>query len=178
MSRDIAVQKASMVFHGRKGSTIALVDADLHVEAGRFASIIGPSGCGKSTLLRLIAGIMAPSSGTVRIGGKSPDAVRKERGLGFVFQNATLLPWRTVLQNIQLPLDIAGRRDRSAEDKACADLIELVGLKGFENALAHELSGGMQQRAGIARALVLKPSVLMLDEIGRASCRERVFAVV
>jgi NitT/TauT family transport system ATP-binding protein len=164
MSRDISVSRVTAVFDGRKTRTIALESVDLQVKAGSFASIIGPSGCGKSTLLRLIAGIIAPFAGTVTIGGESPNVIRRERRLGFVFQSATLLPWRNVRQNIELPLDIAGRTDRVQEDSLCTELIDLVGLKGFENALAHELSGGMQQRAAIARALVLKPDVLMLDE--------------
>jgi len=164
MSRDINVEQVSVVFDGRKGRTIALDKTDLHVEAGSFASIIGPSGCGKSTLLRLIAGIMTPFAGKVRIGGQTPGATRRDRGLGFVFQSATLLPWRSVRHNIELPFDIVGRKDRAREDAICTEMIELVGLTGFENALAHELSGGMQQRAAIARALVLKPDVLMLDE--------------
>ncbi|WP_213739087.1 ABC transporter ATP-binding protein [Bradyrhizobium sp. dw_411] len=164
MSSDINVGRVTAVFDGRKGRTIALESVDLIVKAGSFGSIIGPSGCGKSTLLRLIAGIIPPFAGSVTIGGEPPDAIRRERRLGFVFQSATLLPWRNVRQNIQFPLDIAGRGHRSQEEAFCTELIELVGLKGFENALAHELSGGMQQRAAIARALVLKPDVLMLDE--------------
>lgn len=164
MSRDINVGRVTAVFDGRNGRTIALDRVELIVKAGSFSSIIGPSGCGKSTLLRLIAGIIPPFAGSVTIGGVSPDAIRRERRLGFVFQSATLLPWRNVRQNIEFPLDLAGRSYRAEQEAFCSELIELVGLKGFENALAHELSGGMQQRAAIARALVLKPDVLMLDE--------------
>lgn len=153
-----------MVFQGRGEPVIALEKVDLHVEAGSFASIIGPSGCGKSTLLRLIAGLMKPFAGTVTLGGESPSAARRDKSLGFVFQSPTLMPWRTVRENVELPQDITGRKDRRAESARAAALIELVGLKGFENALPHELSGGMQQRAAIARALVLKPDVLLLDE--------------
>jgi len=164
MSRDIKVDRVAMVFQGRGEPVIALDKVNLHVEAGRFASIIGPSGCGKSTLLRLIAGLMKPFAGTVTLGGETPGAARRDKKLGFVFQSPTLLPWRTVRQNLELPHDILGHRDRRQERDQIAALIDLVGLKGFENSLPHELSGGMQQRAAIARALVLKPEVLMLDE--------------
>lgn len=163
MSRDVLIDNVSMVFDGRNGRTIALEKANMHAAVGSFVSIIGPSGCGKSTLLRLVAGLMTPFAGKVSVGGETPGTARRNRRLGFVFQSATLLPWRTVRENIELPLDIVGRRN--GEQHATADaLIELVGLSGFENALAHELSGGMQQRAAIARALVLKPEVLLLDE--------------
>jgi NitT/TauT family transport system ATP-binding protein len=137
---------------------------DLHLRAGEFGSIIGPSGCGKSTLLRLIADVMQPFAGTVRLGGQTPAAARREHSIGFVFQSPTLLPWRTVRQNIELPLDIVGAAGANRAMKSADELIELVGLKGFENASPHELSGGMQQRAGIARALMLRPSILLLDE--------------
>lgn len=164
MSRDIQVDKVAMVFQGRGEPVIALDKVDLRVESGRFASIIGPSGCGKSTMLRLIAGLLKPFAGSVRLGGEAPGAARRDKGLGFVFQSPTLLPWRTVRQNIELPQDILGHKDRRAESGHVSELIDLVGLKGFENALPHELSGGMQQRVAIARALVLRPDVLLLDE--------------
>ena len=151
-----------MVFSRRGASVTALEGVDAHVAAGRFSAIIGPSGCGKSTLLRLIADVMQPTTGTVRVGGRSPAEARREHELGFVFQSPTLLPWRTVRQNIELPLDIVGRSKRPPS--SAAELIDLVGLEGFESALPHELSGGMQQRAAIARALMLRPSVLLLDE--------------
>jgi len=153
-----------MVFEGRGEPVIALEKVDLHVPAGRFGAIIGPSGCGKSTLLRLVADVMRPVAGTVTLGGDTPRRARHEHALGFVFQSPTLLPWRTVQQNIELPLDIVGRGSTRRSVSSSADLIELVGLKGFERALPYELSGGMQQRVAIARALVLKPDVLLLDE--------------
>ena len=164
MARDISVDGISMVFHGRGEPVTALQAIDLRVGAGRFASIIGPSGCGKSTLLRLIAGLTHPTAGSVALGGNTPAAVRRDHSLGFVFQNATLLPWRTVRENVELPLDIVGRRHARDASASSTDLIDLVGLKGFETALPHQLSGGMQQRVAIARALILKPDVLMLDE--------------
>ena len=164
MSRDISINQVSMVFYGRGEPVIALEKVDLYVPAGRFGAIIGPSGCGKSTLLRLAGDVLQPFAGSVKLGGETPRAARHDHALGFVFQSPTLLPWRNVRQNIELPLDIVGRKSARRSASSSLELIELVGLKGFESALPHELSGGMQQRAAIARALVLKPDVLLLDE--------------
>jgi NitT/TauT family transport system ATP-binding protein len=162
--RDIRIEKLSMVFYGRGEPVIALDKIDMHVRAGEFASIIGPSGCGKSTLLRLVADIMKPFAGTITLGGESPTAARHAHSLGFVFQSPTLLPWRSVKQNIELPLDVVGRNSAKRSTRSAADLIDLVGLSGFEDALPHTLSGGMQQRVAIARALMLTPDILLLDE--------------
>jgi NitT/TauT family transport system ATP-binding protein len=164
VSRDIKVQDVTMVYHGRGDSVIALERVDMHVPTGQFASIIGPSGCGKSTLLRLIADILQPHSGQVTLGSDTPRAARHDHALGFVFQSPTLLPWRTVRQNVELPLDVVGRNSTRRSARSIDELIGLVGLKGFEEALPHQLSGGMQQRVAIARALVLTPDVLLLDE--------------
>jgi NitT/TauT family transport system ATP-binding protein len=164
VSRDIQVQDVTMVYDGRGDSVIALERVNMHVPTGQFASIIGPSGCGKSTLLRLIADILQPHSGEVTLGGETPRAARHDHALGFVFQSPTLLPWRTVRQNVELPLDVVGRNSTRRSTRSTDELIELVGLKGFEEALPHQLSGGMQQRVAIARALVLTPDVLLLDE--------------
>lgn len=162
MSEDINVEHVSMRFDGRGGEVNALTDVNLNLPAGSFGAIIGPSGCGKSTLLRLVADVLKPSLGRVRVGGDTPAAARAGYKLGFVFQSPTLLPWRTVRQNVELPLTIIGKPKKPAS--SARELIELVGLKGFEDALPHELSGGMQQRAAIARALILRPSILLLDE--------------
>jgi NitT/TauT family transport system ATP-binding protein len=162
MSRDIALHAVSMLFHGRGDDVLALDKVDLEIPAGRFVSLIGPSGCGKSTLLRLIADILKPHAGRILLGGDSPQVARLARAIGFVFQAPTLLPWRTVRQNVELPLKIVG--GAAARGASPDEMIRLVGLHGFENALPHELSGGMQQRAAIARALVLRPQVLLLDE--------------
>ena len=164
MSKDIAAQQVSMVFRGHGEPVIALDRIDLRVGAGRLAALIGPSGCGKSTFLRLVADIARPSAGTLTIGGETPEAARRRNAIGFVFQSPTLLPWRTVRQNVELPLAVVGRDNARVAPRGADALIELVGLKGFENALPHELSGGMQQRAAIARALMLTPDVLLLDE--------------
>jgi NitT/TauT family transport system ATP-binding protein len=164
VSRDIRVENVTMVYDGRGDGVIALERVNMHVPTGQFASIIGPSGCGKSTLLRLIADILQPHSGEVTLGGDTPRAARHDHALGFVFQSPTLLPWRTVRQNVELPLDVVGRNSTRRSTRSTDELIELVGLKGFEEALPHQLSGGMQQRVAIARALVLTPDVLLLDE--------------
>jgi len=141
----------------------ALQDVSLTLESGEFGALIGPSGCGKSTLLRMVADIIAPDAGSITIGGLPPRQARKEHQIGFVFQDPTLLSWRTVLENVRLPLELAGRR--AARSQATPqDLIELVGLAGFEHARPSELSGGMQQRCAIARALALAPQMLLLDE--------------
>jgi NitT/TauT family transport system ATP-binding protein len=164
MSRDIQVEKVSMVFYGSGEPVIALEKVDMRVPAGQFASIIGPSGCGKSTLLRLVADVTEPHAGTITLGGDTPRVARHAHSLGFVFQAPTLLPWRSVKQNIELPLDVVGRGSAKRSTRSSAELIELVGLTGFANALPHQLSGGMQQRVAIARALILTPDILLLDE--------------
>jgi NitT/TauT family transport system ATP-binding protein len=165
MPRDLKIQNASKWFDGRGGDQLIALDrASLTLPAGGFGALIGPSGCGKSTLLRMVADIAQPSAGTILVGDEPPSAARHAHAIGFVFQSATLLPWRTVRENIALPLSIVGRKSKRVASRTPDDLIELVGLKGFENALPAHLSGGMQQRAAIARALVLQPDILLLDE--------------
>ena len=164
MSREIVIAAAGVVFQRRGAAVTALDGVTLTVPAGGFVSIIGPSGCGKSTLLRLIADILPPTSGAIAIGGAPPRAARQAHAIGFVFQQPTLLPWRTVRQNVAVPLDVVGRASLRRSGRTPDELLELVGLAGFATALPSELSGGMQQRAAIARALVLAPDVLLLDE--------------
>jgi NitT/TauT family transport system ATP-binding protein len=165
MSKDLKVQQASKWFDGRGGDQVIALDrATLSLPAGGFGALIGPSGCGKSTLLRMIADITLPSSGTILVGDERPSTARRAHAIGFVFQSATLLPWRTVRENIELPLAIVGKKSTRIAGRTPDELIELVNLRGFEDALPAHLSGGMQQRASIARALVLEPDILLLDE--------------
>ncbi|ARO13397.1 ABC transporter related protein [Ketogulonicigenium robustum] len=139
----------------------ALSDTSLEIASGEFIALIGPSGCGKSTLLRLAASLDTPTSGQVRVNGAAPDVLARQHRLGVAFQEHALLPWLTVERNIALPFQLAGLAVKPAR---IAELIQLVGLKGFEKARPKQLSGGMRQRVAIARSLVLEPSLLLMDE--------------
>jgi len=142
-------------------SVSALERVDLTIGAGEFLSVVGPSGCGKSTLMRLIARLEPPTDGTITVFG---DLSRQpSRDMGIVFQQAVLLPWRTVLDNVLFPADMTGRKKGLLRDRAL-DLLETVGLKDFAQRYPHELSGGMKQRASIARSLLLEPKLLLMDE--------------
>lgn len=159
----VVVNGVTKQFGADHGQVTALEDVSLTLGRGQLASIIGPSGCGKSTLLRLVADILPPTSGEISVGGLPPRRLREEQRTGFVFQDPTLLPWRSILDNIRLPLQVARGRGRPGHYSP-EDLLELVGLQDFGGARPHELSGGMRQRAGIARALVQSPEVLLMDE--------------
>lgn len=144
--------------------TVALKDVDLTVREGEFVSLLGPSGCGKSTLLRMIAGLGQPNFGSLRWWEQGFDVVGdRSRKLAYVFQEPTLMPWTTVAGNVRLPLDLAGAKGKETEQRVRAAL-ELVGLEKFTEAYPRQLSGGMQMRASIARALVTNPNVLLMDE--------------
>ena len=142
-------------------SLLALHDVNLDIRGGEFVAVVGPSGCGKSTMLRVVSGLIPPGSGEVWIGGSRVRGTRRD--IGIVFQSPVLFPWRTVLENVLLPIDVQElhRRDNLAKAR---ELLALVGLRDFETRYPAELSGGMQQRVGIARALVHDPSILLMDE--------------
>lgn len=159
----IELKSVGVRFVTDRGIVTALQDINLRIAEGSFTSLIGSSGCGKSTLLRVVADIIKPTTGSVKIHNRSAEQARKNREIGFVFQDPSLLPWRTVLENVLLPMELGGGMTPSnAGDPH--DLINLVGLSGWENALPHELSGGMRQRVSIARALISAPRMLLMDE--------------
>src|SRR2546430_8097045 len=157
----VELVSTSVRFRGRRGATAALYDINLRVVAGEFVTIVGPSGCGKSTLLKLVAGLVKPTTGSVTLMGTPVTGPRKE--IGYVFQRAALLDWRGARRNILLQAEMR-HMDRALASRRAAELIALTGLTGFENALPHELSGGMQQRVALCRALLHEPPVLLMDE--------------
>lgn len=152
-----------MTFAATDGPVFALSKVSLRVAEGEFVSLIGPSGCGKTTLLRIIADLEKPSAGAISVNGLKPEEARLKRHYGYVFQAPALYPWRTVERNIRLPLEIMGF-SRAEQKARAARNIELVNLKGFEKKYPWQLSGGMQQRASIARALSFDPKLLLMDE--------------
>ena len=165
VDRNLAVRASGVgkTFGTKSGDVVALTGVDLTVEAGEFVSLIGPSGCGKSTLLRLIADLDTASSGTLEIFGKPARQARIDQDYGIAFQQAGLLPWRTVAGNIALPLELHGV-DKPAKAARVAELAEMVGLSDFVDRFPDQLSGGMQQRVAIARALAEQPRLLLMDE--------------
>jgi NitT/TauT family transport system ATP-binding protein len=159
----ITCRNVSVRFFTDRRSVTALSGIDLDVHRGELLTLLGPSGCGKSTLLRAVADLVTPSKGEIRVLGASAETARRRRDIGFVFQDAALLPWRTALQNVSLPLEVADGAKHKG-NASPSELLELVGLKGWEQSFPHELSGGMRQRVAIARALVSDPKVLLMDE--------------
>jgi len=159
----IEAKNLDLTFETADGPVQALKDVSLAIGAGEFVSFIGPSGCGKTTFLRCIAALEQPTGGTLTVNGMSPEAARKARAYGYVFQAAGLYPWRTIAKNIRLPLEIMGF-SREEQEKRVRDVLELVDLSGFGGKYPWQLSGGMQQRASIARALSFDADILLMDE--------------
>jgi NitT/TauT family transport system ATP-binding protein len=162
-TRAVEARGLSLVFETFDGKVEALSNVDLQIEAGDFVSFIGPSGCGKTTLLRIIADLERPTEGTVFVNGVTPEQARLKRHYGYIFQAPALYPWRTIERNVMLPLEVMGiaREERRAR---AAQYLRLVNLSGFERKFPWQLSGGMQQRASIARALSFDPALLLMDE--------------
>ena len=154
----ISVRGLEHVYAGADGPLAALAPVDLDVREGEFVSLVGPSGCGKTTLLRAVAGLLEPSGGEVALLGGTPSAAQRARHIGLVAQDPGLLPWRTVEQNVRLPLEVTGA------DGDIGAMLRRVGIDGFEHYRPAELSGGMRQRVALARALVHRPRVLLMDE--------------
>ena len=159
----ISAKNLNLIFETNDGSVHALKDIDLSVEKSDFVSFIGPSGCGKTTFLRVVADLERPSSGEISVNGKTPQIARKDRAYGYVFQAPALLQWRSIGKNISLPLEIMGY-SKDEQNARVQKNIELVGLSGFEKKFPWQLSGGMQQRASIARALAFDADLLLMDE--------------
>ena len=159
----IAAKELSLTFQTNDGPVHALKDVSLEIGKGEFVSFIGPSGCGKTTFLRCVAALEEPTGGTLTVNGMSPDEARRARAYGYVFQAAGLYPWRTIAGNIRLPLEIMGYDKAEAEERI-ERVLELVDLGGFGKKFPWQLSGGMQQRASIARALAFDADILLMDE--------------
>lgn len=158
----IFCSKLSKVYETKDGTDVLALDAiDITVSEGEFLAVVGPSGCGKSTLLRLVGGLLPYSSGELRVGGDVVTGPRRD--IGVVFQSATLLEWRTILENVMLPIDVLGL-DRQTYRERSLSLLTTVGLTGFESKYPNELSGGMQQRVALSRALIHNPNLLLMDE--------------
>jgi NitT/TauT family transport system ATP-binding protein len=159
----IDIRGLSLIFQTADTPVFALSDIDLSIAGGEFVSFIGPSGCGKTTLMRVIADLERPTEGTITVNGVTPEQARLQRAYGYVFQAPALYPWRTVIRNITLPLEIMGL-DRGERDARAVKYLDMVGLNGFERKFPWQLSGGMQQRVSIARALSFEPQLLLMDE--------------
>jgi NitT/TauT family transport system ATP-binding protein len=159
----VRLEGVAKTFATGQATTLALSDISLDIARGEFVSLIGPSGCGKSTLLRVIADLTAPSEGTVIVNGKPASRARLDRDYGMVFQAPVLFDWRTVEENVQLPLELFGQ-DRATRAGRAREMLDLVGLSDFGRHHPYELSGGMQQRVAIARALAFSPALLLMDE--------------
>lgn len=164
VTASVHFDRVAVRFGQRSGSTTALEDVTFTIDEGSLVTVLGPSGCGKSTMLRLISGLIEPSDGTISVLGNEPDKARQLRDIGFVFQDAALLPWKTVIENVRLPQRVGPRHVRAKDSLDPMDAIRLVGLDGFADHYPRQLSGGMRQRVSVARALVASPRILLMDE--------------
>ncbi|MGN1114160.1 MAG: ABC transporter ATP-binding protein [Oscillospiraceae bacterium] len=160
---EIMLKNIGMVYQADGQDVTALTNVSIDIQRGEFISLVGPSGCGKTTLLRIIADLLHPTSGEILIGGETPKEARLKQRYGIVFQGAVLYDWRTVKKNVMLPMEIMHIKKEERERRAMK-MLELVGLTDFANHYPRQLSGGMQQRVGIARALAIKPEILLMDE--------------
>ncbi|MDD7794310.1 ABC transporter ATP-binding protein [Clostridium sp. 'White wine YQ'] len=162
---EIKIEDLSMIYQDKNGGkpVTALKDVNLEIREGEFISLLGPSGCGKTTLLRIIADLLQPSTGKITVRGQTPRDIRLQKKYGIVFQNPVLYDWRTVRRNVCMPMELLGMKktDRTAR---VTEMLDLVGLSKFGKHYPYELSGGMQQRVGIARALAINPEILLMDE--------------
>ena len=159
----IGIENLSLVFDTNDGPVNALSDINLNINEGDFVSFIGPSGCGKTTLLRVIADLEQQTAGSIRVNGTTPEDARLNRLYGYVFQAPALLPWRTIAKNCAVPMEISGH-SRAHQTKQIDKYLQMVGLQDFHQKYPWQLSGGMQQRASIARALCIEPDLLLMDE--------------
>ncbi|WP_322096495.1 ABC transporter ATP-binding protein [Pelagibius marinus] len=173
MTAFIELSGVTMSYGGAAGALPAVADATLHIERGEFVALVGPSGCGKSSLLKIVSGLAKANSGHARIDGREIAGSQASGGrasVGMAFQNATMLPWRSTLENVLLPLEVSRdtratfRRKKAEHIEAARNLLKVVGLEGYEDHAPYELSGGMQQRASLCRALIHGPELLLLDE--------------
>ena len=160
---EIQIQNVSMVYRDNGKDITALNNVSIDIQKGEFISLLGPSGCGKTTLLRLIADLLEPSAGSVTVCGQTPRETRLQQKYGIVFQSPVLLDWRSVRKNIRLPLELM-KVSREEQNRRIEGLLELVDLTKFADHFPYQLSGGMQQRVGIARALAIQPEILLMDE--------------
>lgn len=161
---EIMLKDIGMIYKSNTNTDlVALTNVTMNIYKGEFISLLGPSGCGKTTLLRIIADLLTPSVGEIMVGGETPREARLKRKYGIVFQGAVLYEWRTVKKNVMLPLEIMHLPKKDCEERA-EKMLELVGLKDFAKHYPRQLSGGMQQRVGIARALAIQPEILLMDE--------------
>ena len=168
MTAFVELTRVTMSYGGAGGAVPAVADATLKIDRGEFVALVGPSGCGKSSLLKIVSGLAGADSGQALIDGRA--ITGSQASVGMAFQNATLLPWRSTLENVLLPLEVSRdhrasfRRKKAEHNEAARALLKVVGLEGYENHAPYELSGGMQQRASLCRALIHSPELLLLDE--------------